>query len=307
VCSSDLDRSPFFQLRSKHKLAEYIGCRPAQIEKGSRLFTKFYESEVTKEDRKPRATQVPFGHLRTVHERVEDLFQRIARPSYLHSAYPGRSYVTHASVHRQSRELYCVDIQKFFPLTSFSRIESLFLNQFNCEKDISTIMAKLLTHKGWLATGSPASAIIAFYAHKSMFDEIFEYACCRGLLMSVLMDDICVSGAYISRSNKLDIKRIISDHGRVGHKEKHFPAGRTAEVTGVIIKQGQLYGPSRRHQKTIDAHKEFRQSQNFGEALRSYQRLASRLGELGQIESRSKARLSRYKAVYQHRKRRTKS
>lgn len=299
-----LQRSPFFRLKSTHKLSEYIGCRPAQIKKGSPLFTKFYESEVKKENKKPRRTQVPFGHLRTVHERVEDLCQRIAPPSYLHSAYPGRSYVTHASVHRQSREIYCVDIQKFFPLTSFSRVESLFLNQFECNKDIATVMAKLLTHDGWLATGSPASAIIAFYAHKPMFDEIFEYAHSRRLLMSVLMDDICVSGAYISRTNKLDIRRIIADHGRVGHKEKHFPARRTAEVTGVIIKQGRLFGPSRRHQKTIDAHKEFRKTQNFEDVLRSYQRLSSRLGELGQIENRSKARLNRYKSVYQHLKRR---
>ena len=156
-----LTNSPFFRLRSKHKLAEYIGCRPAQLNKDSKIFTKFYESVVKKENKKPRPTQVPFGHLRKIHERIEDLLQRLAPPLYLHSAYPGVSYVTHAEVHRQSREIYCVDIQRFFPGTSFSRIEKLFSDKFECNKDIAAIMANLLTHKGWLATGSPASAIVA--------------------------------------------------------------------------------------------------------------------------------------------------
>lgn len=297
------DRSPLFKLRSIHKLADYIGCREKQLRRGSRLFEKFYEGEVRANNKKPRPTQVPFGHLRAVHDRIEDLFQRIFPPTYLHSAYPGKSYVSHAEVHRESREIYCIDIKNFFPETGFQRIEEMFLNRFQCSRDVAVVLAKLLTHKGWLATGSPASAIIAFYAHKEMFDEIHACTSTRNLEMSVLMDDICISGPFVPRTVKSNVRGIIQKHGRVGHKEKHFPYGKTAEVTGVVIKNNRLYGPSRRHLKTIEAHKNFRNSEGHEEQLKAYQRLASRLGELGQIEKRSKDRLDRYRSVYQHRKR----
>lgn len=298
-----LTQSPFFRLRSVHKLAEYLTCSNWHLNKNSFLFGQFYESNVKKDGKKPRPTQVPFGRLRSVHNRIENLFKRISPPTYLHSAYPGRSYVSNAAVHMHNREIYCVDIRNFFPETSFRRIERMFLKVFGTSHDVATVLAKILTHKGWLATGSPASAIIAFYAHKEMFDEIYFHTSKRNLKMSVLMDDITISGPHISHKTKCEIKSIIRKHDRFGHKEKHYTSGKAAEVTGVVIKNGRLYGPNRRHLKTIDAHKQFRASQTPEEENKSYQRLASRLGELGQIENRSKERLNRYKAVRRHKKR----
>jgi hypothetical protein len=120
-----------------------------------------------------------------------------------------------------------------------------------CNTDVASILAKLLTVDGHLATGSTVSPILSFYAFYDMWHAIAQIAREAGCKVSVYMDDLTVSGDSVPDWVMWDIRQHVHSRQLVYHKERHFWRG-VGEVTGVVVRDGSIRLPNRQRKKLHD-------------------------------------------------------
>jgi hypothetical protein len=70
----------------------------------------------------------------------------------------------------------------------------------------------------------------------------------NGLQLTVYVDDVTISGDAVSEQLLWEVWKTIHAAGLVYHKEKRF-VDCGAEVTGVVLRNGKLALPKRRHLK----------------------------------------------------------
>lgn len=83
-----------------------------------------------------------------------------------------------------------MDISKFYDSASYGKIYKMFKEKFLVENDIAWILTNLVTYKGGLPTGSPTSQLIAYWAYRDMFHEIYDVVVKRGCRFSLSVDDM---------------------------------------------------------------------------------------------------------------------
>jgi len=177
-----------------------------------------------------------------------------------------------------------VDIKSFFRSVSQTAVYAFFCDTMKCEGDVAGMLARLLTVEGHLPTGSSASPIMSFYAHKNMFDEIAEMARARGLEMTVYVDDMCISGEQASRQFLYEVRRIIARHGLRSHKAHYFAAKRPKVVTGVMVGASGIQLPNRRHKRIKNDLDSFLAESDNKKKLEILIPLISRVHEAAQID-----------------------
>src|SRR5471032_2422031 len=106
-----LDRSPFFHLESKDKLAALLGttleCLERLISSPSNECYRMFDDEKT-----GRFITEPHSEMWSVHKRIAKLFARIVPPGFLQSATKKRSYKTNALKHIGNDTIFKIDVQK---------------------------------------------------------------------------------------------------------------------------------------------------------------------------------------------------
>lgn len=240
-------------------------------------------------NKKGRIVEQPRARLQRLHRYVHDILSRIETPAYLHSAVKGRSYITNASVHPSDVPTFKIDVKKFFRTVSRGAVFRFFAGPMRCNREVAGLLANLLTFDGHLPTGGSASPLIAFYACKTMFDEIEGAAAARGLNMTCYVDDMTFSGRRASRAALQEIRLIIARHGIKSHKTKHFAAARAKVITGVAITKDGSKLPNRRHRAIHEAFAQYRAAPDAARN-KAYNKLVGRMHEAGQIEAHWKAR-----------------
>lgn len=277
-----VNQSPFYRLNSKRKLAELLGFEMAD-------FTKLVDDSNYHRflNKQGREIQHPIKELDPVHSRIAKLLARLDLPDYLHSR-KGRSYVSNAAAHMSDVPLIKTDISKFYPSTSFSSVFNLFRESFYCSPDVAWHLARLCCYKGMhLPTGSYLSGIIAFLAHRSMFDEIFELSRRAGCTMTCYVDDIVLSGSKATKTLLYEVRGIIARHGLAAKREKSktFPANKPKIVTGVVIRSDGLAVPNKRLQDAQRVRNMIMKTSDLREKDRLRSSLKGKLQEAKQIHS----------------------
>lgn len=124
-----------------------------------------------------------------------------------------------------------------------------------CASDVAETLTRLATFNGHLPTGSPLSPILAYFAYYDVWQAVAAFAGAKGLMLTVYIDDVTVSGNKVSARDLWQIKRIIHSSGLRYHKEKHY-VDRPSEITGVIVGSGTLAVPNRQLKKLHIARQE---------------------------------------------------
>lgn len=248
-----LDQSSLYKLRSRSKLARLLGVTLAQLSAlamGDCLYTEF---DIPKKySLGSRHVENPQRPLKLVQARLARLLARIEPPDFLFCPVKGRCYVSNAAAHRNNRMIQCLDIKAFFPSTPQRRVFWFYHQIMKCERDIAGLLAKLACFQGHLPTGSPLSPIIAYFAYYDLWESIDQFCKKRGFTFTVYVDDVTISGAKVPRSAIWEVRQMIRKAGLHYHKEKTFVDG-AAEITGVIVGDGQLCAPFRQHKKMREA------------------------------------------------------
>jgi hypothetical protein len=249
-----LDQSQLYRVTTRRKLADILGLTESGLQAAWRLerpFTSRQIEVVRNGATKMRHVQEPRGPLRPMHNRIRTLLMRIEPPDFLFCPVKCRSYVTNAALHAGAREIRTLDVARYFPSTPRHRVYWFFHTVMQCSADVASILAKLLTVDGHLATGSTVSPILSFYAFYDMWHAIAKIAREAGCKVSVYMDDLTVSGYSVPECVMWDIRQQVHSRQLVYHKERHFRRG-IGEVTGVVVRDGSVCLPNRQRKKLYD-------------------------------------------------------
>jgi hypothetical protein len=283
--SHPLNQSALYHVTTRPKLAECLCLRIAELKRACDE-CDYSDREIITKNGKARRIQEPRGILRKIHKRVARLLSIIESPSFLFCPVKGRSYVSNAIRHLQGKEIITLDIESYFQSTYRRRIYWFFHHIMKCQPDVSAILASLLTVDGHLATGSPVSPILSFYAFYDMWHDIAQIAAAAGFVITVYMDDVTVSGIAVPERAMWEIRRRIYKAGLHYHKERRFVKGR-AEITGVIVRDGKTLLPNRQHKKAHELRNQLRSTRDAETKLRMERRLTGLLSQRKQVESPS--------------------
>ncbi len=240
----DIVASPLYKLRSRSKLAKLLRISNGDLRRlchGDALYREF---DLPKKSGGMRHVENPARPLKLAQAHLARLLSRIAPPDYLYCPVRGRCYVSNALQHAGHRVVRSLDIKKFFPSTTSSRVFWFFHKILRCERDVAGVLARLSTYKSHLPTGSPLSPILAFFAHIDMWEAIADICRSRGFTLTVYVDDCTVSGQHVTKRDMWLIKQEIHRTGLRYHKEKAYFDG-FAEVTGVILRDRTVVAPNR--------------------------------------------------------------
>lgn len=292
-----IDQCALFKTGSKKRLATLLLCDQAAMQNladsthNYKIFEIPAQNDEFSPPRKKRLAQEPKEELRRIHVRILKLLKRIVVPPYLHSAVRGRSYKTNASSHLGSAQLLKVDIKKFFPSTTESRVFSFFADQLQCAPDIARLLAKICTCHGVIPTGSPLSPLLSFYANRPMFDELADLANANQLTFTCYIDDVVFSGSDLRRGFIGDVVSIVDAHGhKIAHGKTRFYSAREPKlVTGVIVKGNQLCVPHSRFKKARAIEKALSTSSEPARTLYLVEKLNGLIGEAATIDPRFRA------------------
>ncbi|WP_199288623.1 reverse transcriptase family protein [Pseudanabaena mucicola] len=253
----DLNQSPFFRLTSQTKLAKvlWISKRKLEILIDSE---NLYIEDVFIKSGKSRLLAKPRYDLKKVQKQIEDILKRIKCPDYLHSPKKDCSYISNAKVHTNANVVVTLDIQNYFSSTPSRRVYWFFHKKMQCSPDVASILAKLLTFKDHLPTGSPSSPLIAYFAYIDMWNEINELVENANCKLSLYIDDVTISGQNVSEKLIWEVKKKIysNDLSVNKSKEKRYSGKQPRQITGVILTpQGEMKLPNRQHLKMYKVRK----------------------------------------------------
>jgi hypothetical protein len=134
-------------------------------------------------------------------------------------------------------------------------LKSMFIKKFKCAVDVSRVLADICTYqKTHLATGSPVSGYLAFWASKDMFDKVNELAKLKGCVFTLYVDDLTISGNAATKRLLREVRSIVK---RGGHKTKNskskaFAPHAVKIITGVALKGNECLLPNQRHKEIAD-------------------------------------------------------
>jgi RNA-directed DNA polymerase len=256
-----LERSPFFQLSSKRKLAELLGTTVLRIEEIIRDEVPSNNYNIFVDNKTTRLITEPSGDLARIHKKILNLFTRIEADDFLHSARKKHSYKTNAEQHLQAENILKIDIKKFYPSIKFSHIHDFFRNVLNCSPDVAVILSKICSVKTdngppYLPTGSCISPLLSYYINIKLFRRVAVYCKSRGCEFTLYIDDMTISGTNANKALLNEVAKFIHQAGFGYHKIKLFNSV-PAEITGLIIKNSKIYLPHARARKIRDLHQAF--------------------------------------------------
>ena len=244
-----LCRSPLFGLSNRRKLAKLFRITERELQVRSKDQDGYRRWDQADAKGKVRSIQCPRQALRRIHERVSTLLMRIDPPEFLFCPVKHRSYIANAAQHAGATEIRTLDIKAYFPSTPSQRVYWFFNSVMGCSMDVAVMLTDLLTVDNHLATGSPVSPILAFYAFHDTWTEAASLVAAAGCKLTVYVDDATVSGKAIPARLLWEVRRTIHKSGLRYHKQRHFGGG-SAQVTGVVLrKDGSMALPHRQHQK----------------------------------------------------------
>ena len=313
-----LRSSCFYKLSSKEKLSKILGIDTVTLERiGNSNGKNFIESKVQDyrlvrvEDYaelgdknireriempsgkkfaiaaiKERSCQTPKGNnkegLYKIHKRLSFLLSSIQTKEYLFSGVKGKSCPDNARYHLENSDKYIVklDLKGFFPSVTFDSILKFFEKDLKCSASVAKALAKILTFKDYLPTGSPMSMVMAYYANKRMFDQIDKIVGNYGCKMSLWVDDIIISGDKAVKAS-WEARNAIINHGLSYNKKKFkiYEPSDNKEITGIILTpKGEIKLRNRSHLKIH--HLKNKQNKTKEEVVR----LNSYLSEAKQIK-----------------------
>ncbi len=264
--SYTIKTSPFYKLSSKRHLCELLEINYSlKTLRSLCLDSKYFARSKKKKTKfgqdKLRPIEEPKPDLKKIHSRLKDLFARIEAPPYLKSGVKGESYKTNAEAHLVQKAKYYVmmDIKAFFPSCTQNSLFKSLKDHFEMMPDIAWTLSNLVTYKGHVPTGSPFSQQAAFWANKSIFDEIGKLAQKYSIAFTLYVDDMTFSSqkripqAFLNGVNKL----LNSNDLRIKASKTEFCGPNDFKcVTGAgITPSGNLAVPNKRKKTIISCAK----------------------------------------------------
>jgi len=250
------------------QLAEALGMSIAELrwlvyhrEAATKIHYKRFEIE--KRDGSPRAIWAPMPKLKAAQRWVlHEILEKLPVHGAAHGFLPGRSILSNAEQHNNSRLILKMDIEEFFPTITLPRVQGVFRHA-GYRKQISLLLALLCTespreiveHEGRtyfvalgqrrLPQGAPTSPAITNTLCQHLDQRLTGLAAKNGWRYTRYADDLTFSFPKEAKSSsELGLmigatKKIVSDEGFRIREDKtrvHRSGGRQT-VTGLVVNE----------------------------------------------------------------------
>jgi len=160
-----------------------------------------------------------------------------------HGYVVGRSNITNARVHLGSVQLLSLDISGFFENIGEEKIAEIFYAA-GYPPAVAFLLASLCSYKGHLPQGAASSPQLSNIIMREFDETLHAYAEARKLRYSRYVDDIVLSGEYVSREDVEVVEAALEQIGLALNPDKiRYQRGRKKIVTGVSIGSGRLLIP----------------------------------------------------------------
>ena len=302
-----LEDSPWSQDLTQRDLAELLGWKKQQLEALIRDKERYIKRDRRQIGTKMRDLALPVGKLRTIHERLKSHLNKLKQPEYLFSPRKGRGQRDNAALHAAETQFLSLDIKQFYPSTRDEHIFRWAFHVAGLRSDVAGMLTKLVAIDGRMPFGSPVSPVLTTHVHRHMFDEIYALCQSRGLKMSLWVDDLTISGAFIRGELIELIRAVIRKQGFQTHKIEFRTSSRPVVVTGVPIERGTVTAPRSLHRRLQDGYAALRAALSDVDRGQAIDRLLSALGtyryHLGPSTLGGRQAANRMQALRERRKR----
>ena len=169
----------------------------------------------------------------------EILFEKFDCPEYNKCWAGGNNYLN-AQAHAGQHAFVTTDISSFFTNSKACYVRNFFKNKLNISGEALEILVQMCTFRGHIPTGAPTSSILAFLAHKDLFDEIAQNMDKKGITFTLYVDDITLSAKHGITGDEIKfIKSVLKRHKLEIKPEKtKFYSFKKAMITGFYLNQG---------------------------------------------------------------------
>jgi RNA-directed DNA polymerase len=155
---------------------------------------KYYRTFNIRKGKKSREIKAPKVALKVIQKWFsEHLSQSIEFPDHVFGFIPGKSAAQAAQQHCNSKWIYSVDIENFFPSTHKSFVIDS-LQELGYSETASDLIASICCFGESLAQGSPASPVLSNLVMKNIDHELAQIAKSHGIEVTRYADDIVFSG-----------------------------------------------------------------------------------------------------------------
>jgi len=197
---------------------------------------------------KKRLIEEPNNTLMTLLKRLVKPLQQLPCPDYCKCGWPEQNALLNAQTHVGNFARIAMDITDFYPNTIAKYVREGLKKELNISEKALDLIINMTTYNDHLPTGSPTSTILAYIAHKELFDEIAEEMKKRGITYTQYVDDITLSAKHgITYKEVRFIQTVLNKHGlRLKSKKTKFYNYKKALITGYYLKQnGKISVPNR--------------------------------------------------------------
>ena len=133
---------------------------------------KGYRSYFVQGKTKKRLIEEPNMILKDILKDLKKLLVKMFDcPEYNKCWLGGNNYIN-AQAHVGQHAYVTTDISSFFTNSKACYVRRFFKNKLNISGEALEILVQMCTFRGHIPTGAPTSSILAFLAHKDLFDEI---------------------------------------------------------------------------------------------------------------------------------------
>lgn len=160
---------------SLHDVAHILGFKPkslAYILYKKSVTEKYKNFEIPKRSGGKRLISVPHPELMNLQRRLSELLQsciseinetRKIQSALSHGFRPKYSIITNATIHRNKRFVFNIDLENFFGTINFGRVRGFFITNrnFGLKPSVATVLAQIACHENALPQGSPCSPVIS--------------------------------------------------------------------------------------------------------------------------------------------------
>jgi len=253
-------------LDNPDQLAELLGLSISELRgfafhTDAAKFVNYARFTIPKRDGSERPIWAPMPKLKAAQRKIlSDIVERLPVHGAAHGFIPGRSIVTNADEHNNSRLILKMDIEDFFPTVTWRRVKGVF-NRAGYREQVATLLALLVTespreiveHEGkkfyialgprCLPQGAPTSPGITNALCVRLDHRLTGVAKKAGYRYTRYADDLTFSlpadhkgKPGLGRLMGL-VKKIVEEEGFTVHPDKTrvHRSGGSQKVTGLVV------------------------------------------------------------------------
>lgn len=291
-------KSRLYGLNSLFNLEELLSSDLSQFARSENLWRQYHIELV---DGK-RVIESPSERTKKIQRRILSFLYELDYPDYIYSV-RGRSFVDGTVSHiRTANHIIKMDIHKFFLSTGREKVFRFWKDTMKTSPEVAVVLTNLTTvdlrncslteikeflsqnrlcvsHLGF---GLPTSIVLSFLCNLDMFSELEQFAVSNGMILSVFVDDIVLSGEKnITRTDFDSVRKIIMNHGyKINKKSKYQNGDKPILVTGLYLSRKGLGVPNNKHKEYIELTNRMAIDSECNENKMHYQGLRSYLSSI---------------------------